>query len=289
MIGADAYGVLRNLLVPQRPKNKSFDELKEVLIGHYSPKPLLIAERFKFHRHNQLESESVAQFVVELKRLALKCDFGAFLEEALRDRLVCGLKNIHIQKKLSEGELTFKKAFETAQSMELANKEDIRDVFTTGDESVKKVDKVATSRRPQRESDSCFNCDKSMLRQSAGARPHSVTDVKKEVILCNQKCDAHNKCYVEIVSPSASADDEMCGRWLYTLTSADQRRSGYQVQLLLEGKPVKMEVDTGSAVSIISETADNKLFQHLPVKPTHFYLKTYSGEWLTLLGEFKVG
>ena len=54
VIGADAYGVLRNLLAPQRPKDKSFDELKEVLIGHYSPKPILIAERFKFHRRNQL-------------------------------------------------------------------------------------------------------------------------------------------------------------------------------------------------------------------------------------------
>ena len=71
----------------------------------------------------------------------MKCEFGAFLEEALRDRLVCGLKNIQIQKKLlGERELTFKKAFETAQSMELVNKEDIRDVITTGDESVNKVD-----------------------------------------------------------------------------------------------------------------------------------------------------
>ena len=83
----------------------------------------MIAERFKFHRRNQLESEWVALLVVELKRLALKCEFGVFLEEALRDRLVCGLKNIQIQKKLlAERELTFKKGFETAQSMELANK-----------------------------------------------------------------------------------------------------------------------------------------------------------------------
>ena len=82
--------------------------------------------------------------MVELKRLALKCEFGVFLEEAFRDRLVCGLKNIQIQKKfLAERELTFKKAFETAQSMELANKEDI---ITTGDESVNKVGKVATPR-----------------------------------------------------------------------------------------------------------------------------------------------
>ena len=104
--------------------------------------------------------------------------------------------------------------------------------------------------------------------------------------MCNQKCDAHNTRNVEDVSQSDSADDEMCGLGLYTLTSTDQRRSGYQIQLLLDGKPVRMEVDTGSAVSIISETVYKKIFLHLSLKPTHFYLKTYSGERLTLLGEF---
>ena len=159
VIEADAYGVLRNLLSPQRPRDKSFNELKEALIGHYSPKPILIAEHFKFHRRNQLESESVAQFLVELEQLAVKCEFGLFLEETLRDRLVCGLKNIQIRNKLlAERELTFKKAFETAQSMELANKEDIRDVITAGDESVNKVDKVATPRRSQGKSGGFFRC-----------------------------------------------------------------------------------------------------------------------------------
>ena len=45
--------------------------------------------------------------------------------EAFQDCLICGLKSMQIQKKLlAERDLTFKKAFETAQSMELANKED---------------------------------------------------------------------------------------------------------------------------------------------------------------------
>ena len=104
--------MLRNL------EDKSFEELKELLVSDYSPKPILIAERFKFHRRNQHESETVAQFVVELKRLALKSEFGTFLEEALRDRLVRGLKSVQIQKKLlAKSYLTLKKAFETAQSM----------------------------------------------------------------------------------------------------------------------------------------------------------------------------
>lgn len=78
--------------------------------------------------------------------------------------------------------------------------------------------------------------------------------------MCNQKCDALSTRWVEDISQSDGAADEMCGLGLYTLTSADQRRSGYQVQLLLEGKPVRMEVATGSAVSIISETAYRNLF-----------------------------
>ena len=45
MVGAEAYGVIRNLLAPQRPNDKSFDELKEVLIESYSTKPILIEER----------------------------------------------------------------------------------------------------------------------------------------------------------------------------------------------------------------------------------------------------
>ena len=55
-----------------------------------------MAEGFKFHRRNQREGKSIAQFVVELKRLSLKCKFGMFLEEVMHDRLACGLRNVPI-------------------------------------------------------------------------------------------------------------------------------------------------------------------------------------------------
>ena len=155
LIGAGC--VWRNLLAPELPKDKSFDELKGLLVSHYSPKPILIAERYKFHRRNQHESETVAQFVVELKRLALKCEFGTFLEDALRDRLFCGLKSVQIQKKLlAERDLTLKKAFETAQSMELANKEDFRDTSVPVDDTVNKVGRYASSGHSTGDAVSCF-------------------------------------------------------------------------------------------------------------------------------------
>ena len=146
--------MLRNL------EDKSFDELKELLVSNYSPKPILIPERFKFHRRNQHESETVAQFVVELKRLTLKFELGTFLEETLQDRLVCGLRSVQIQRRLlAERDWTFKKAFETAQSIELANKDDFRDTSVPVDDTVNKVGRYASSGHSTGDAVSCFRCD----------------------------------------------------------------------------------------------------------------------------------
>ena len=97
MMGADAYSLLSNLLAPDKPKDK---QLVDAMTSHLKPKPLIIAERFKFHRRGQGEQESVSDYMAELRRLADKCRFGSHLEEALRDRLVCGLRNVAVQKKL---------------------------------------------------------------------------------------------------------------------------------------------------------------------------------------------
>ena len=51
VIGSSTYTLLSNLTVPRKPCEKSFAELSETLCRHFDPKPLVIAERFHFHRH----------------------------------------------------------------------------------------------------------------------------------------------------------------------------------------------------------------------------------------------
>ena len=47
-------------------------------------------------------------YVVALKHLTGRCEFSTFFDEALRNKLVCGLRNEAIQKRLlSEKKLTF--------------------------------------------------------------------------------------------------------------------------------------------------------------------------------------
>ena len=50
------------------------------------------------------------------------------------------------------------------------------------------------------------------------------------------------------------------------------------VELEIQGKPVIMEVDTGAAVSVISETTYKDLFPNLTLKTVPMGLKTYTGE-----------
>ena len=98
-MGAKAYKVLRNLVAPDSPKDKRFNNLVKMLHMHLKPKPLVIAERFKFYKRLQHEEESVAEYSVTLKQFSTHCDFGSFLNDALRDQLVSGLCHETIQKK----------------------------------------------------------------------------------------------------------------------------------------------------------------------------------------------
>ena len=66
------------------------------------------------HRRKQSPAESIAKYVAELRRLGTRYKFGEYLNDVLRDRLVCGLSNNNIQKLLlSEAKLvTYTRAVE---------------------------------------------------------------------------------------------------------------------------------------------------------------------------------
>ena len=61
--------------------------------------------------------------MAELRHLVTHCQFGEYFDEALRDRLVCGIHNTGTQKQLlSEAELLRKKAIKLSQAFEAAKK-----------------------------------------------------------------------------------------------------------------------------------------------------------------------
>ena len=120
-VGKQHYQLLSNLFAPSIPASKTLAEIVGALKGHYEPKPIVISERFNFHRRQQERTETVAQHVAELRKLAVHCQFGPYLEEAPRDRFVCGLRSEAVQKKLlAREDLSFQDAIRIAQASEQA-------------------------------------------------------------------------------------------------------------------------------------------------------------------------
>ncbi|KAK0055998.1 hypothetical protein Bpfe_014667 [Biomphalaria pfeifferi] len=78
-------------------------------------------ERFKFHNRIQEDNEIINEFITSIKALSEHCNFGPALQESLRDRFVCGLKDVNIQKRfLQEANLALSTAINIATAMETA-------------------------------------------------------------------------------------------------------------------------------------------------------------------------
>ena len=99
-LGADSFTLVNDLLAPRSAKEVELTEIARVLKEHYNPAPLEIAESFHFSTRVRKEGESIADFIVALKKLSIHCNFGVYLNRALRDRFVCGLNYEKIQNRL---------------------------------------------------------------------------------------------------------------------------------------------------------------------------------------------
>ena len=123
-VGATTYTLLKNLVSPQKPQELELKALVALLKTHYQPKIIVIAERFRFYKRQQRDSETIAAYLADLRRLAKDCQFGGYLSTALRDQMVCGLHTEALQQKLlAEANLTLDKAVEIAQAYEAATQD----------------------------------------------------------------------------------------------------------------------------------------------------------------------
>ncbi|XP_015523817.1 uncharacterized protein LOC107227239 [Neodiprion lecontei] len=129
-ISRKTYTLIRDSCAPQKPKDKTFEELQLMIKNHLCPQPSEAVERGKFHQAAQLTTESVSEFVAWLRKLAIYCNIQD-LSAALRDQLVCGLRQEESRVlSFREKKLTFDKAYKIAVRQEKAKADaNIRVIF----------------------------------------------------------------------------------------------------------------------------------------------------------------
>lgn len=310
VIGAKTYETLRSLLAPERPRDQTYDQLVSALLKHYDPKPLVIGERFRFYQRSQRAGESIANFIADLRRLSIRCEFGDFLDQALRDRFVCGVRNDALQRKLlTEADLTIKRAQEIAQSMESA---DLNSKDLKGDASARDYSD-SIHHAPTSPASPSLNAGQGKKFQPCHrcGRRHDARTCKFKDATCH-KCgkQGHIRPACRSGSPPSAdrggrknngrpyqrrqrsgsnkwleADEEDKDALPLFVLEGDVPQPPILITMSLNGCPVEFELDTGATVTVMSELKFQECFPDHPLEQSSLRLKTYTGETMNVVGE----
>jgi len=120
----DAFAKLKTLVSSTSLDDLSLDDIVATMKQYYKKNTVEINERFKIFKRVQYVNEEVADYMAKLRKLGKICNFGDYLDTALCNQLVCGLRNQITQKELLciQG-LILAAATERARAAETVNRE----------------------------------------------------------------------------------------------------------------------------------------------------------------------
>ena len=287
VLGAEAYDILFDLCSPNSPSSKSFADLKTMIVkSHFAPKTLTIAERYRFHNCTQTESESVSEFVANLKKLASTCNFGTFLPDALRDRFVCGLRSTSLQKKLLADDYTFQQALKVALNHEAAEK-DVAQLNAKPADTVNKIRSPNTTRKTsgsgKDNKQKCMSCGEGVHRRSQcryrNFTGHSWCKHGHISRACKSSNGVHQLEHTS--SPEGTPDS-----FTASMYKVGSNNEAIMIPVEIQGQSFLMKVDTGASISIISQETYQKNFSNNPLVHSSATLHTYTGGTIPVCGQF---
>lgn len=306
MMGQDAYEILCDKLLPGKPTDPevTYESAKSLLKEHLEPKALEIYECFKFHCCKQAQTESIAQFVDNLKRLAAHCNFDVYLDKAVRNQLVLGVKEQKIQDRLLEqDDLTLEKAIALAKSLELSLKGTSE--MKKASIEVNAIEKRSfkskpTNQRAPKKKKNYVSQNKSSNNKCCyrcGAETHLANACKHKDTVCDY---CKKKGHLERVCLQAKAEKKEGNKKLQNgyvetvqsnymdeilqLDLSNDPLQKYLMNVNVNGKQFQFEVDTGSPVSIISYDTKRRFFEKIPLLETKKQMIGYGGNPIKIYG-----
>lgn len=97
---AQTYDLMRNLLSPSKPGDRSYEDLVKLLKDYFQPKTIKIMQRWIFNARNRKPDKSVSDYVTALRKLTQDCNISDSSTVMLKDWLVCSIDDEGVQWKL---------------------------------------------------------------------------------------------------------------------------------------------------------------------------------------------
>lgn len=119
-IGQEAQDLYFNVLKKDEDSQK-YERVLQLFDEYFAPKQNELINTFNFHTRKQEDGETFDNFYSEIKKLVKNCNYKELEDRMLRDRIVMGVKDQKIQRKLLENhDLTLDKAVSMCRTAELS-------------------------------------------------------------------------------------------------------------------------------------------------------------------------
>lgn len=314
-IGTCAYSLLRALCDPQKPNEKTYDELCTLLEEHYMPPVIIFRERWNFYTASKSNDESVNSWHARVKTLALKCKFSN-LDEAVRDRFIMGMASEEklFEKFCEEDEkLTVAKAVNKALIHEVklkgkAMSNDVNFIRGKGNHNNKSAPRGQQSNGKKHEA--CKHCGWKSHKSSAckfkdavcnkcGRKGHlkPVCHAKEKNLSTNfvnlnhsishiQKTNANISTFVNTGTRTETSDAGGMDRYSVFNIHKKNQADTFSLVVWINGVRFDAECDTGSPTSLIPLSHFGTHFDRRVLKSAVNRYDDYGGHRIKIVGEF---
>ncbi|XP_058444176.1 uncharacterized protein K02A2.6-like [Malaya genurostris] len=315
-MGGETYDIICDKIAPQKPQTLTYAEIVRLLETHFNPEPLEILENFRFKSRKQGDDrpeETIDEYLIALRKLAITCNFGEYLNTALRNQLVFGLKDRAIQSRLLEvRNLTLDRAREISVSMELSSKggreiqskqgkPDVNLVESSRSGTKTKVKKSNTNAKCNESAGSnkkgCYRCGNTA--HFANKCPHITTvchfcKMKGHLQKVCLKAKKEKKPEANLLDDTDS-NDSQCTNEVITLDEVCKlERNGksyaskFWLEMNVNNTVIRFEVDTGAPVTIVSREDKKKYFAADKLLPSDLELVSFCNTRINIDGMLNV-
>ena len=288
--GIPALKKLQFIVAPSNPEVLKFSDIESALKQYLQPKKrLVIAERTRFHLLRQQPEESVANFILRLRQGIQYCDFDNLKsssspsEEMMLVGLVAGLNDPKIKEGVLDRIQSIGGNFSVAQVQDFVQQFEERRNFVNHKEANFENADIHFARGNRREK---RGDHASMIKNCKYCgRDHPVRRCPAFGKVCSS-CKKRNHLAAVCKSNSANHISDTSDDDLYFLdTNEINNIDDKKANVLINGKQMVMQIDTGASVTVIS----SKMWESLGrphLQKSSRRMEVYDGRCLTTLGKF---
>ena len=292
-MGPEAENIFKSFALSEEDQKK-FDEVLKKYDDYFYPKRNVIHERVCFHSRVQRPGEKVEMFIRAVYDLSEHCDFGTVKEENIRDRIVVGILDKELSRKLQlETNLTLTQTIQTVRQSE----EVTTQVNQQHGEACTAVQEIARGRgrsayrgKPQWKNKSgehggpkCGRCGRMQHKdQERCPALKSTCNKCKKVGHWEAKC--HTKAVREVTETESVSQTPY---FLGAVTQTNKENDQWTVKIVIGETPVKFKIDTGADLNIMEEETFHMLCPKQPLVQSNIPPMNSPGGQLVCLGKFQ--